>query len=65
MNYKYIKQTDENAKVIEIKLKNNDGYCPCSLIKNEDTKCICKSFREGKQVEEGLCHCGLFLRTKK
>ena len=41
------------------KLKENDGYCPCSLIKNEDTKCMCKEFRE---TEVGECHCGLYVK---
>ena len=27
-------------------LKDNNGFCPCSLEKNEDTKCMCKEFRE-------------------
>lgn len=62
--YKYIKQTTENAKNVEKQLKANGGYCPCVLVKNDDTKCMCKSFREGLQCEEGLCHCGLFLRVK-
>ena len=43
---------------IREKLKENGGYCPCKLIKNEDTKCMCKEFRE--QQQEGLCHCGLY-----
>ena len=42
---------------VENALKNNDGYCPCKLQKNEDTKCICKEFRE---QESGVCHCGLY-----
>lgn len=42
-------------------LKANDGYCPCSLDKTEDTKCMCKEFRE---QEEGPCHCGLYVKTK-
>ena len=29
-------------------LKDNNGFCPCSLEKNEDTKCMCK---ERWQVE--------------
>ena len=28
-------------------LKDNNGFCPCSLEKNEDTKCMCKE-RDGK-----------------
>ena len=40
-------------------VKENDGYCPCRLIRTEDTKCICKEFKE---QEEGFCHCGLYLK---
>lgn len=50
------------VKEFRKKLKENEGYCPCSLIKNEDTKCRCKDFRE--QIVEGTlgeCHCGLFV----
>ena len=46
---------------IRAKLKNNNGYCPCVFVKNEDTKCICKEFRE---MDEGMCHCGLYIKTK-
>ena len=36
----------------------NDGYCPCMIEKSEDTKCMCKEFRE--QETPGPCHCGRF-----
>lgn len=49
------------AKEIRKKLKENDGYCPCSIVKNEDTKCMCKEFRE---MDEGMCHCGLYIKVK-
>lgn len=55
----------EYAAEIKRKLRDNDGYCPCSIIKNEETKCMCKAFRD--QVEngiEGTCHCGLWVATK-
>ncbi len=42
-------------------LANND-YCPCMAVKNNDTKCICKTFRE--QEYEGECHCGRFIKIK-
>ena len=42
-------------------VKDNDGYCPCKLIKNEDTRCVCKDF---KKQEQGLCHCGRFYKEK-
>ena len=47
---------------IQAKLKTNGGFCPCSLIKNEDTKCMCKQFRE--QEIPGECHCGLFVKVE-
>ena len=43
------------------KVKNNNGYCPCRISKTQDTKCMCKEFRE---QEEGECHCGLYIKTK-
>lgn len=41
-------------------VKDNDGYCPCELEKNENTKCMCKNFRG--QTEPGECHCGRFVK---
>lgn len=52
---------EEEAKRIQRVVKENDGYCPCRLIRTEDTKCICKEFKE---QEEGYCHCGLYLKVK-
>ena len=45
---------------IKEKLKENDGYCPCILVKTPDTKCMCKEFR---LQESGMCHCGLYIKT--
>ena len=47
------------VKEIKEKLKLNNGYCPCFIIKSEDTKCMCKEFRE---QEYGECHCGLYVK---
>lgn len=47
------------VELIKEGLKSNDGYCPCKLVKNEDTKCMCKEFRE---QEAGECHCGLYIK---
>lgn len=60
-----IKLSDNKELVAEIrqKLKDNDGYCPCRLTKNEDTKCICKEFIE--QEEMGTCHCGLYCKVEE
>lgn len=59
-----IKVSDNKEAVKEVrkKLKENSGYCPCKLFKNEDTKCICKEFRE--QTELGECHCGLYVKVE-
>lgn len=46
-------------------LKKTGGYCPCRLEKNDDTKCMCKEFRE--QIKdpnfEGYCHCMLYYKS--
>ena len=48
------------SEYILSKIKENGGYCPCKLEKNEDNKCMCKEFREQK---EGVCHCGLSIQN--
>lgn len=59
-----IRLNDDKEMVAEIRrqLKANGGYCPCSLVKNEDTRCMCKQFRE---QEEGECYCGLYVKVKE
>lgn len=52
----------EKVKKIREKLKENQGYCPCSIFKNEDTKCPCKEFLNSNEI--GECHCGLYIREK-
>ena len=52
----------ELVKKIKQKLKENGGYCPCRIIKNADTKCMCKEFKE---QEEGECHCGLYIKIRE
>lgn len=47
------------VELIKEGLRDNDGYCPCKLVKTEDTKCMCKEFRE---QEAGECHCGLYIK---
>lgn len=42
-------------------VKDNDGYCPCELIRTADTKCMCTAFK--KQTEPGECHCGKFIKV--
>lgn len=58
---KIIKNPDiETYENVTKAVKDNNGYCPCELIQNEDTKCMCKAFRE--QTEPGKCHCGRFVK---
>lgn len=39
----------------------NNGYCPCMIEESIDTICICKEFRE--QENEGICHCGRYIKV--
>lgn len=52
-------------KEVELRkaIQDNDGYCPCSVEKTDDTKCVCKEFKE--QTVSGNCHCGLYYKTVK
>lgn len=52
----------EKVKEIKDKIKEKGGYCPCKLLKNDDTKCMCREFREQK---EGECHCGLYIKISE
>jgi len=47
--------TEKVAKIRKA-LTNNKGYCPCVLVKSEDTICPCKKMRE-----ENECICGLYI----
>ena len=47
-----------NTKEISEAIKENCGYCICAVEKTDDTRCMCKAFRE--QKESGICHCGLY-----
>lgn len=57
-----ISENKELVEQIKTKLKENGNYCPCKLLKNEDTKCMCKEFRE--QNAPGECHCGLYVKVE-
>lgn len=38
-------------------IRRGGGYCPCAIIKDEESRCICKEFREGQETN---CHCGVW-----
>ncbi len=52
---------EELTEIIEA-VEANDGYCPCALTKDEDTKCMCKEFRDSKDTD--FCHCGRYYKVK-
>ena len=59
---------NENQAIVDAireGLKETGGYCPCRIEKTEDTKCICKDFRDKiKDPEfEGYCHCALYYKS--
>ena len=53
---------EEEYNEITEAVKLNDNYCPCLSYKNEDTKCMCKEFRDSKDTD--FCHCGRFYKVK-
>lgn len=61
-----LNEDQEIVKTIREGLKARGGYCPCRVQKNEDTKCMCKEFRDQIADEnfEGYCHCRLYYKEK-
>lgn len=58
-----VTQDKELAEEIRKALRENDGYCPCSITKTPDSKCMCKDFLEN--IERGPCHCGLYIKIEE
>ena len=56
----------EIADLVKQGLKETGGYCPCRRERTEDTKCMCREFRD--QIAdtdfEGFCHCQLYYKSK-
>lgn len=53
----------EKFEMVTDAVIENSGYCPCMIFQNEDTKCMCKEFRE--QKKEGPCRCGRFIKVEE
>ncbi len=53
-----LNEDTEIVKTIREGLKHTGGYCPCRREKTEDTKCMCKEFKEqiANPNFEGFCH---------
>lgn len=60
-----VNQDEAVVKIVREGLKRTGGYCPCRLEQTEDTKCMCKEFKE--QIAdpnfEGFCHCMLYYKS--
>ena len=56
----------ELVELIREGLRHKGGYCPCRFERTEDTKCICREFREQMADPdfEGYCHCRLYYKSK-
>jgi ferredoxin-thioredoxin reductase catalytic subunit len=61
-----LNQDEKIVKAIKEGLAKKGGYCPCRLEKTEDTKCMCKEFRDqiADPNYEGYCHCMLYYKSK-
>ncbi len=62
---KFRVNTEESELVAEIleQIKSNGGYCPCKVIHDEDTKCMCKEFKNtlnSEKCSQDTCSCGLY-----
>ncbi|MBQ1948279.1 MAG: ferredoxin thioredoxin reductase catalytic beta chain [Clostridia bacterium] len=56
----------EVVKAVREGLAAKGGYCPCRIEKTEDTKCMCREFKEqiADPEFEGFCHCMLYYKEK-
>lgn len=56
---------NEIVDAVKEGLNRTGGYCPCVIEQSNDTKCMCKQFKE--QVAdpqfEGFCHCMLYYKS--
>ena len=61
-----LNEDPEIVRTVKEGLAARGGYCPCPPVRNEDTKCMCREFRE--QIKdpdfEGYCHCMLYYKEK-
>ena len=59
-------ENEEVVKIVKEGLVKSGGYCPCRRERTEDTKCMCKEFRDqiADPSFEGYCHCMLYYKEK-
>ena len=56
---------EEIVKVVKEGLQERGGYCPCRREMTEDTRCMCREFRDqiADPLFEGFCHCMLYYKS--
>lgn len=52
----------ELEKEVRAALKENNGYCPCKLVRKPSTRCLCDEFIDRETL--GACHCGLYVKVE-
>ncbi len=57
-----IKLNPDRNHVLEVRkaIEANNGYCCCSIIRDNDHKCPCKAFRENNE-----CECELYVEVNE
>ena len=61
--FTYIKNPNkEEFEMVSEAIKANDNYCCCAIEKTDDTKCMCKDFRESEV--SGFCHCRRYYKVR-
>ena len=62
-----LNENQEVVNAVKEGLKRTGGYCPCRVQKTEETRCICREFRD--QINdpdfEGYCHCMLYYKSRE
>ena len=55
----------EIVQTVREGLKRTGGYCPCRMERTEETKCMCKEFKDqiADPNYEGVCHCMLYYKS--
>ena len=58
---------EEIVRIVKEGLQRTGGYCPCRRERTEETRCMCREFRD--QIRdpafEGFCHCMLYYKSNE
>lgn len=54
----------ETNPAFNANVEANEGYCPCTVWKTPDTRCMCKDSRD-QDIPGGECYCGRFTKVLK